>query len=248
MSTAGRNNCDQIEARLVAGERAADDPVLHAHIGSCLRCFRTATELRELPRIEKALRQGPVFDPGPAFWAGFAAKVADAWQRERRGPAAVESPSIWKRLSRWLRMPVPAALGGAAVAAAVVTLALGWPAPPGPALTTPAGAPAPMATAAGSPHLEGIGPGGAGVLPGELALGADAAEIDDEFLRSLDVSGLQVLLEEIRRELPTALAFDQQDQSFDEDFDPDLASVVEELELLDEVELETLSRSLGRSI
>jgi len=41
--------CQAIEDRLLEGEKLAGHPELVEHVGSCLECFRTMSELRELP-------------------------------------------------------------------------------------------------------------------------------------------------------------------------------------------------------
>lgn len=112
--------CEELELRLVDGVRPADDRELAEHIGSCLRCFRTAADLRDLPRMEALLRKEPPFDPGPAFWARFPTQVAEAWERTRR-PA--EAPVSWlDRVRAVFRMPVPAAFAGAALAVSLMLL------------------------------------------------------------------------------------------------------------------------------
>jgi hypothetical protein len=113
--------CAEIELRLVDGRPVTDDPEVADHVRSCLRCFRAASELRQVPRLAALLRQadaGEQPDPGELFWARFPRTVADAWER-RKSPAPVPVSS-WKRMAGWFRLPIPAALSGAAVAAALV--------------------------------------------------------------------------------------------------------------------------------
>jgi hypothetical protein len=124
-------SCAEISLRLIAGAHASDDPVLAGHVGSCLHCFRTAAEMRELPRLAALLREGDErqrADPGEAFWAHFPATVNAAWQKRqaRRNPLREQ----WLHLTAWLRQPFAAALAGAAVASLVLTL-VGQPAPVG---------------------------------------------------------------------------------------------------------------------
>ena len=117
--------CADVELRLVDGRPPGDDPALAAHLRSCLRCFRAASELREVPRIAALLRQETKDDqpdPGELFWARFPRTVADAWE-ERQARAAAKAPariSLWRRVGGWFQQPIPAALSGAAVAAALV--------------------------------------------------------------------------------------------------------------------------------
>jgi hypothetical protein len=114
--------CADIELRLVDGRPVADDPEAAAHLRSCLRCFRAATELRQVPQLAALLREAELDaqpDPGELFWARFPRTVADAWERRQQVAAVARAPA-WKRVTGWLRMPIPAALSGAAVAAALV--------------------------------------------------------------------------------------------------------------------------------
>jgi hypothetical protein len=111
--------CTETQLRLVDGERPGDDPTLAAHVRGCLRCFRTASELRQVPQIAELLRNLDQPDPGELFWASFPKTVADAWERQRQ-PAVTAGAGWWQRLGRWIQLPVPAALSGAAVAAALV--------------------------------------------------------------------------------------------------------------------------------
>ena len=113
--------CAEIELRLVDGRPAAEDPVVAAHLRSCLRCFRTASELREVPQLAALLRQGREDeqpDPGELFWARFPRTVADAW--ERRQQKSAPPIAVWRRVGGLFRLPLPAALAGAAVAAVLV--------------------------------------------------------------------------------------------------------------------------------
>jgi hypothetical protein len=224
--------CDAIEARVLEGARAQDDPALAAHLGSCLRCFRTASELRELPRIEGFLRAAPAqIDPGEAFWQSFPGRVADAWAAAApvaAAPAPVAAPpSPWYRFTRWLRLPIPAALSGALCASVVVyLLARGHaPAPQPLAALEPLAAPAALATV-------------------EDEAGAEHADHDDEaaedFVHSLDATGLELLLEPaLARGTTSAEAIEAEE---------DDAPAAEELDLLDEAELRALSSKLGRRI
>jgi hypothetical protein len=123
VTTDGEPSCAEISLRLIGGELPSGDPALQSHVGSCLRCFRTATEMREVPQLAAMLRDGDddrLADPGPAFWARFPATVSAAWeQREaRRHPWRAH----WRRLAGWLRQPIAAGLAGAGVASLVLTL------------------------------------------------------------------------------------------------------------------------------
>jgi hypothetical protein len=154
-------SCGEISLRLIAGEAPAADPVLASHVGSCLRCFRTASEMRDVPGIASLLgaaRQAAP-DPGEAFWARFPSAVADAWagRKDGRGRWRIDG---WRRLLGWLRMPVPAALSGAAVTAVLMALVAGRTVQPrsdGPTLAAAAveGAADDDVTSAAVPVLDG---------------------------------------------------------------------------------------------
>jgi hypothetical protein len=135
----GDETCADIELRLVDGQRPGDDPALAMHLRSCLRCFRAASELREVPQIAAKLREDQAAmepDPGDLFWAKFPHTVADVWERRQATAAPRRSP--WKRVGGWLRLPVPAALGGAALAAALMLIVhRPHPAPRTPATSAP---------------------------------------------------------------------------------------------------------------
>jgi hypothetical protein len=133
--------CEAAIQRLVAchesGERPGDDARLAAHLGSCLGCFRAAADLRDVPRLAALLRETQPLpdaelpssgagDPGPAFWASLPARLGEQFERRRTtaaaAPAAKAPPASdtpWQRFVRWIRMPVPAAMAGAACATAV---------------------------------------------------------------------------------------------------------------------------------
>jgi hypothetical protein len=132
----------------------------------------------------------------------------------------VVSPA--SRLLRWLRLPLPAALAGAACAALAVHLAARVPVPPatGPA-ALPANATAPS--------------------PRDLLVDQNG-EMDEEFLRSLDVKGLKALLDDMHQEFGPGEARD------DGEMEVDLATMTDELDMLDEATLEALSHKLGKKI
>jgi hypothetical protein len=216
-------SCEEIALRLIGGERAARDGALAEHVGSCLRCFRTASDLREVPRIEALLREGAAdADPGPAFWARFPTAVADAWERAAAAPAEPAAPSTpmpgrisWIRhLPSWLRLPLPAALAGAAVAGALVYLAVHAPPPPAPR------AAAAVPAAADDPWSRG-------------------EEVDPDTLAGLDLEQLLSLLEEVEGQTPLAVG---------EEYFPVTPSPVEELDELEVEELEVLAEGFPSRI
>lgn len=112
--------CAVLQDRLLEGIRPSDDEDLQAHLGSCLACFRMAAELKELPRIEAQLKTKAVEDPGDIFWARFPARVADAWEASRgEARAPVPVAALKSKTVAVFRRPLPAALLGAAAAAAL---------------------------------------------------------------------------------------------------------------------------------
>jgi hypothetical protein len=216
MTSEMERECEWCEARLLAGEKPGDDPALAAHIGSCLRCFRAAGEMRDLSRLAPLLRDGDdAPDPGHAFWNSFPARVSAAWEASRPQRA----PGLWPRLARWFHAPLPAALAGAACAG-LMFVVVGIRPRPAP---EPRIAPPPPAEAKGPEPSEG-----ARVDP----------EVDDELLRSLDVAGLEILLDDLHEELGPSSGPDDGDE------DADLAAITEELDTLDEAGLKALSRQL----
>ena len=148
-AAAQNRDCEAAIQRLVAchesGARPGDDAALAGHLGSCLGCFRAAADLKEVPRLAALLRE-QAFDqaqtpaagePGLAFWASLPAQLGVEFDRRRTAGAPAtkparpatasarpatasgESDTAWQRFVRWIRMPVPAAMAGAACATAV---------------------------------------------------------------------------------------------------------------------------------
>jgi hypothetical protein len=126
MTSGPDQSCAEITLRLIAGEPPSADPALASHVGSCLRCFRTAGEMRDLPQIASLMDEGDVrVDPGEAFWASFPGVVGRAWiAPARRGG----QPGRWRRAATWLRafrLPVPAAMATGLVAGMLIVTFLG---------------------------------------------------------------------------------------------------------------------------
>jgi hypothetical protein len=224
-------NCDVFQARLISGERPGEDAALGAHVGSCLRCFRTAADMKDVPRLAALLREGPgegeaAYDPGARFWETFPVQVAAAWvsSRPRR------RTGWWERVSVWLRRPVPAALTGAACAAGLALLLL----------RPDSGGPAPGGVLGGA-SAEG--------LPAEL--GAAVGEPSgDETVVELDVATLTRLRDQLDRALSlgqsAAVPAEEGGAGFEPGGDP--ANVAEDLEMLDETGLLALREKLGPRI
>jgi len=79
--------CRQVWERAVEGRDVADDPTLTAHVGSCVTCFRTLSEMRDVPRLAAALRAGtPAVDVSDRFWDDLASRTVDAAAAEVRRP------------------------------------------------------------------------------------------------------------------------------------------------------------------
>ncbi len=135
--TAAALDCEAAIQRLVAchesGERPGDDSQLATHLGSCLGCFRASADLKDVPRLAALLRrdlqqQSDDGDPGSAFWSSLPRQLGDRFSDQfasRRTPVVarpqppVQTAGAWQRFLRWIRMPVPAAMAGAACATAV---------------------------------------------------------------------------------------------------------------------------------
>jgi len=140
-------SCQELALRIIEGVRPADDAELAAHVGSCLRCFRTVADMRDVPQLQAALRSGDLPDPGDAFWARFPTAAGAAWEQSRRPPARPEpTVSLWDRLRELLRLPAPAALAGAALAATLAVVVM----KPAHELTAPATPPTDVTAAPAS--------------------------------------------------------------------------------------------------
>ena len=71
--------CGQVRDRAVEGRDVMEDAALAAHVGSCVTCFRTLAELRDVPRLAAALRAGaPAASVSDRFWDDLAARTTTA--------------------------------------------------------------------------------------------------------------------------------------------------------------------------
>jgi hypothetical protein len=142
-SRSGALECEAAIQRLVtcheSGGRPADDAALAAHLGSCLGCFRAAADLKDVPRLAALLREAPDHATAQvqSLFATLPARMGDAFDRRlslpeatpalapsnaaapRPAPPTDAPATAWQRFIRWIRMPVPAAMAGAACATAV---------------------------------------------------------------------------------------------------------------------------------
>jgi hypothetical protein len=255
-------NCEVFQARLISGERPNEDAALSAHVGSCLRCFRTAADMRDVPRLAALLRDSrdprdsqnsldgeTTYDPGARFWETFPSQVSAAWVSSR----PIRRAGWWERASIWLRRPVPAALTGAACAVGLAFLVM-----------RPAGGPeGGTAVLSAEPGLAGELGAQVGSQAGSQA-GSDvgsqfgSAEPGDEAVGELDVEALASLRDQLDRALtpgaellsPLEPGTEQANEEATEDgaalSDP--AKVAEDLEMLDETGLLALRDNLGTRI
>ncbi len=235
-------SCEQFESRLIAGDRPADDAELGAHVGSCLRCFRTAADMREVPRLSALLRESEaqegagVPDPGAFFWEKFPGQVSAAWVsarvRDDRTRRWADRPTSWERVLGWLRRPVPAALAGAVGAVGLAVLVMG----PGLRMSDD---PRPGRTTAA----------GAFDIGAEIGstLGSEIVAAPDDAIAELDLEGLTSLRDGLHRaldpEADSALSASDLDESAPAT-SSDPTTMAEDLEMLDETGLLALQERL----
>jgi hypothetical protein len=256
--------CDEVAERLLGGGSLEGDARLAAHAGSCLACFRVVSDLRDLPRIEGLLWQAQSAanpDPGDAFWASFPQAVTAAFvSRQSADERAQEAPPHFsgaraplripatppprRRFADWIRLPMPAALAGAAISGLLVF-----------ALAGPQGAR--VLTVNQEIARESIEPGRRAMVPVQSSAPATRSRVaapvsgtvsDEEgegdleqSLASLKVSELETLVMEIAADVPTAGMVGT------EEGDLELAEgVAEEMEDLGAAELKDLVTALRR--
>ncbi len=223
--------CDEVCGRLIAGERSSDDQSLAEHVRSCLSCFRTAGDLRDLPRIAGLLGAvGPGRDPGDDFWVAFPARVGRAWQRSRdvkvSGVAANRGPiaRAFDRFVGFIRMPLPAALSGAALAGLMVFFAVAN--RPAPAAST-----APVASLLASVSVPAAL--GEASVPQVAVADLEPDAIEDADLYDLSAADLRTMLASMGADATTGRApVDEHDEAH-----PSVAEEVEALSVEDLVAL-----------
>jgi hypothetical protein len=80
--------CREVFERAVEGRDVMSDAALAAHVGSCVTCFRTVSEMRDATRIAAALRAGaPAPEVSDGFWDDLAARTTGAAAAALRQPA-----------------------------------------------------------------------------------------------------------------------------------------------------------------
>ncbi len=220
--------CRAVVERLVEAGAGPLDRATEEHVGSCIACFRVMTELRDLPRIEQALRADtPDLPVGDRFWETLAARTTDASAAALAGETPLQAPpaAAPARARRVVRSRL-VSFGGLAVAAAA-----GWmlmvgrqTAPP------PSIAPVPAAV-------------GTGRLAADEASGEALNDVAD-----LDAAGLRRLLTQLGAHAPAALAGGETDGTDVADVPADdEARVSDEVADLDGDGLRRVATSLERA-
>jgi hypothetical protein len=238
--------CNDVTERLIGGERAAADQALNEHVGSCLSCFRTSSDLRGLPTLRRQLQevQGDLPDPGAAFWASLPAQTANLWQDQLdpATPAQVTAPlkRRWREwmasATAWIRMPVPAACTGALAAVAVVLLVMQLRGTP----LRPTGEPGYVNA--------GVGLNAGAIAANDVRIGGrELATTGDEVLRELDVTSLRKLRAEMEQTLADGVRSRATGEG-EEAMSTDPAALSEDLDELNEAGLAVLAENLEESI
>ncbi len=85
--------CARVFERLIDEGDVGADRVLAEHLGSCVTCFRTLTELRDAPRVADALREASPAQPAPSnrFWEDLAVRTTAAAGAALRGSGPLNS-------------------------------------------------------------------------------------------------------------------------------------------------------------
>lgn len=261
-------DCEAAIQRLVAchesGARPGDEAALAAHLGSCLGCFRAATDLKDVPRLAALLRAQAhdrdltptAGDPGPAFWAALPVQLGAEFDRLRAvapvaaRPQAAPAPgtprpgasdTAWQRFVRWIRMPVPAAMAGAACATAVALM-----------MTRP-----PSLNTLGQLPVTTVGEDGVAAETATALLGQDdvafaqSSSVYDS-VQELDATALARVRDSFGNAVEEALTPQAQLAADDDDpgmgatsTAPNPATVSDDLDQLDEQGLKALRAELG---
>jgi hypothetical protein len=273
-------DCSAVIDRLIEGERPASDPLLSEHVGSCLTCFRTANDLKSLPLLRRQLLDaagqaseiglgvGSSADPGPAFWAAFPTQVSAAWESTRKVAASEAAALVaartvpswrerwaraWDEARAWLRLPVPAALGGAVCAAAIIlAVARPWSLHGGTmprASNLSVNVPAAKLATTGDEGGATRGASGAEIVAAGLpALAPTAGSLMpggamDDSLKELDVEGLWAVRAGLQRALNEGVPAGSASEA-DEAGESNSTALSDELEELNDAGLTLLSHNL----
>jgi hypothetical protein len=205
--------CARVLDRLVEGDDLSGDrgdPLLAEHLGSCVTCFRTLTELRDAPRMAAALRaEAPVLPhPNDQFWDDLAARTTLAAQTELQrahgtlhdgekpetaAPSSLGPPrQIPARRSSGARVRIISVAATLAAAAAGFMLVARGP------LRSPSGIPATPATLVNAVRS-------GTTEPVDRSVTADATADEEADVAELDVGALHRLLDRLRPRAPAAL-------------------------------------------
>jgi hypothetical protein len=232
--------CARVFERLVETGEVGVDPVLVEHLGSCVTCFRTLTELRDVPRLVGLLRETAPVAPAAddRFWEVLAARTTAAVAAAEAMTAPPPSPSSAAPARRFeaLRRPRATSFRGrvanaaTAVAAAAAFAVMRRPPAGFPARTQPAAVSGAVVAASRS---TGDDEGG------EVA--ADVADLDGTALRRL-LDRLRTGAPAVLTAFPTAEAGDSADGLGDDD-----RRVNDEVADLDGTALRRVASSLGAS-
>ena len=239
--------CERIIERLVdsAGVRPTEDPQVAAHLGSCLRCYRAAADLRDVAPMTELLKAAreeslQLASPGEAFWRSFPGQVASSWAGQRQATADTAdsaAPSWFAQVHAFLRRPMPAAFAGAACAAAVafvVVTPLRDPVRVQPSVSELTASNGSSDPTAGDESISRTG-------SEELPFAFGGAPTLDESVSDMDQASLGLVLEKLGHQLGSGGDESELPAS-------DLAGGSDELDDLDEQALEALREQLGRSI
>lgn len=232
--------CARVFERLIETGEVGTDPGLGEHLGSCVTCFRTLTELRDVPRLAGLLRETAPVAPaaGDRFWEVLAARTtaAVAAAEAMTTPLPVQ-PSAPGRRSEALGRPRATFFRGrVAIAATAVAAAA--------ALVVMRRPPAGLAT-----RIQPVAASGAVVAATRSTSDDEAGEVASD-VADLDGTALRRLLDCLRTRAPAVLtsfpttgdATDPTDGLGDDD-----RRVNDEVADLDGTALRRVASSLGAS-
>jgi hypothetical protein len=232
--------CARVFDRLVEMGEVGIDPVLGEHLGSCVTCFRTLTELRDVPRLAGLLRE--TTPPAPAaddrFWEALAARTtaAVAVAEATSAAPAVPSPAAPARRSDARgRLRATSFRGRVAIAATAVAAAAAFAV----MLRPPTGFATRIQPAVGSGAVVAATRSTSDDEAGEVA--ADVADLDGTALRRL-LDRLRTGAPAVLTAFPTGDAADSADGLGDDD-----RRVNDEVADLDGTALQRVASSLGAS-